>query len=262
MLNLAGLFKDYFCLHRKFLLWNLISRNLKLRYRRSFFGLFWTLMIPAGSAGIYFVIFNFVLKVKVAHYLLMILCGLIPWTFFAACITGLEVIAVNHQLLNKIPLPIQSLVEAEVITHYTNLILSIPILLFAFLFSGLGFSWTMIQYPLLFGFLFLNGYSIALIFSLLFVFFRDLKYLSQLLLQFWFYLTPIMYEVKMIPPDFAFLIYLNPVGALFAGVHTAVVDQQWISAVDWTAIIGWSALMTSLSMLLLYRVRQNIVEII
>ena len=254
--------KDYFCLNRKYLIWNLVVRNLKLRYRRSFLGLFWTILIPAFSAGIYYVIFNHVLKVQVPHYLLVIMCGIIPWTFFAACVSGLEVISSNHELLNKIPLPIQSLVEAEVITHYINLILSFPILIIASLLSGLDFSFALIQYPLLCIALFLNGYSISLIFSLLFVYFRDLRYLSQLLLQFWFYLTPVMYQEKMIPQQFAFLLNLNPLGKIFSSFQIVVVDHAWISSATWASILVWTFGLTTLSLALLHKVRQNIVEIL
>lgn len=251
---------EYFCAHRKFLLFNLLSRNLKVRYRKSLLGMLWTLLIPAGSAAIYFVIFQFVLKVKIDNYLLVILSGIIPWTFFSAVIAGLEVIVANYALLNKVPLPPHALVMAETLTHFLNLILSLPIILFVFFASGFAPNLAMMQYLPLIVLLFFTAYALSLILGLTYVYFRDLRYIVQLILQFWFYLTPVMYKVEMIPPDYAFFIYLNPVGTIFAGFHESIADGRWLSPTTWLSSILWCVGMNLVAIFLLDRSRYKIIE--
>lgn len=255
--------KDYLCLHRKFLVYNLIMRNLKIRYRKSFFGMFWTLLIPAGSAGIYYLVFHHILKVSVPNYLLFIISGIVPWAFFTTTIgSSVEVIVGNYGLLNKVPLPAHSLVLSEALTHILNLILGLPIVMAIQIFSGVGFGWANFQYLILLGILFFTAYGIGLIFSLAYVYFRDLKYVVSLIIQFWFYLTPVMYETKRIPEKFLFLLHVNPVGFLFSGFHNSLVNNEWLTLEEWCSIIGWALAVNIIAYYLLKKTRFHIVEIL
>src|SRR5262249_37544767 len=149
-------------LHRKFLVYNLVNRNLKIRYRKSFFGMLWTVLIPATQACVFYFVFTQVLKVKTPNYLLMLMSGLVPWTFFIASIMGgLECLVGNHSLLNKVQLPVQALVSAETVTTLVNLIFSLPILVVLLVFSDAPVGMGSLQYPVLLGFLYLMAYSLA-----------------------------------------------------------------------------------------------------
>lgn len=254
---------DFFCLHRKFLLYNLILRNLKIRYRKSLLGMLWTVLIPAGSAVIYYFVFQFVLKVRIENYLLFIISGMIPWTFFATTLgTGLEVILGNYGLLNKVPLPPQSLVLSEALTHFLNFVLSLPVIVVIFAVTMEVPAWTVLQYFVLMGLLLLQAYAIGLFFGLIYIYFRDLKYVIQLIIQFWFYLTPVMYKIDMIPEKYRDLIYLNPVGTIFSGFTKATVLKEWLSPLEWAAAFGWTALAVLVSVLILNKLRHNIIEIL
>jgi ABC-type polysaccharide/polyol phosphate export permease len=223
----------------------------------------WTVLIPAGSAAVYYLVFSFVLKVNVEHHLLFIICNLIPWTFFSATlISGLESIFYNAALLNKIPLPIQSLALAEAMTHFLNLLLSLPVIAGVMIISGVWPSWPMIQYIPLLAVLFLLSYSMSLILGLGFVYFRDLKFIVTLVLQFWFYLTPIMYTSSMIPERVRFALDLNPVGLLFMGLGSSMTEGHWLTGREWLIIVAWTTAITLIARLMLLRLRENIVEIL
>ena len=254
---------EFFCLRRKFLLYNLISRNLKVRYRHSLLGMFWTVLIPAATAAIFYVIFNYVFKVKIPNYLLFLLSGLIPWTFFSTAVSlGTECLVNSYGLLNKVPLPIHSLIFAEVLTHLINLVLSIPVLIVTMAIFHVWPSWPMVQYPLLVALLFLITYGICLLLGLAYVYFRDLKHIVSLLLQLWMYGTPVMYSVHMIPKRFRFVLELNPVGLIFAGFHTALVEGKWINSHDYLIIFAWVLFSFFLSKFALDRLRDSIVEML
>lgn len=238
-------------------------RNLKIRYRKSFFGLMWTVLVPAGSTLIYFAVFHFVLKVKMENYLLYILSGLIPWSFFATTLSvSLEVIVSNHGLLNKVPLPAHSLVLAEASTNILNFILSFPVLLIVMFLTGSYPTVAFLQIIPLTFVLFLITYSFALMLGIAFVYLRDLRYLTGLVLQFWFYLTPIMYSPDMIPADYRPWAQINPVFEVFDGFHKAIVTNEWIALSMWTHMLLWMLLTVTLSYLLLARSRNRIVELL
>lgn len=253
--------KEFFCLNNQYLLYNLILKNLKMRYRGSFLGMFWTILIPAFTSLVYFFIFKFVLKVGIPNYLPFIVAGLIPWTFFSQSLSsGLESLVANQSLLNKVPLPVNSLVFSELLTYIINLVLSLPILIFVLLFTGVGISFYFLQYIFLTFLLFIMTYSMSLILSYLYVFFRDLKFLVSIIIQFWFYLTPIMYAENMMPDEFQNLIYLNPIGTLFVGFHKSVLEHQLLSPTIFLTSVLWTLVLFVLSYFISLRIKDKVVE--
>src|SRR5689334_7103760 len=96
---------DLFCLGKKFLVFNLVSRNLKLKYRRSVLGVFWTLLSPIAMGMVYYFIFKVILKVQMPYYLAFILSGVLPWTFFNQTILeGLESVVGSWSIVTKVPI--------------------------------------------------------------------------------------------------------------------------------------------------------------
>ena len=252
---------DFFCLDNPYLLYNLILKNLKMRYRGSFLGMFWTILIPAFTSLVYFFIFKFVLKVGIPNYLPFIVAGLIPWTFFSQSLSsGLESLVANQNLLNKVPLPVNSLVFSELLTYIINLRLSLPILVLVLFFTGVGVSFYFVQYIFLTFLLFIMAYSMSLILSYLYVFFRDIKFLVSIIIQFWFYLTPIMYAENMMPENFQNLIYLNPIGSLFVGLHKSALEHQLLSPTIIATSVTWTVIFFILSYFVSIRIKDKIVE--
>src|SRR3954453_19323172 len=94
ILNFRPLGIDFFCLGKKFLVYNMVSRNLKIKYRRSVLGVFWTLLSPIAMTVVYYFVFKVILQVRMPHYLVFILSGVLPWTFFSQSLSeGMESIA-------------------------------------------------------------------------------------------------------------------------------------------------------------------------
>lgn len=252
---------DFFCFHKKFLVYNLIMRNLKIRYRKSLLGMMWTVLIPAGSAMIFYVVLKNIMRVHQENHFVFILGCQIAWVFFASAVSiGLESIVNNFGLLNKVPIPPQSLVLAETLTLLLNLILSLPILLIAMFLLGPLPNFAFLQYPILLSALAILTYGVALLLGLSYVYLRDLKHLMALILQFWFYLTPVLYTEEMIPENYRWMLKLNPVGKIFSGFQVALRGSV-IGLEDWAWVCGWTFLILVGSQLLLKNVRKKIVEL-
>ena len=226
---------DAFCLNKKFLVFNLVSRNLKIKYRRSFFGFFWTIISPLAISIIYFFVFKIIMKIDQQLYLPFILSGVLPWTFFSASLSeATESIVNNHNLISKIPVPTHVFPFVVTVTHFSTLILAFPIILATVWISGITPELrSLLCIPFSISLLIIC-YSFGTVLAMAYVYFRDLKHAIGLILQVWFYVTPIVYSKEMIPEKYRFLIFVNPVGPSFIGIQESIVGTQ--SNLFWVGI--------------------------
>ena len=238
------LLREFFCLHRKFLLWNLISRNIKLKYRRSYLGLFWTVLAPATSALIYFFVFKHVMRVEVPNYLTFILSGIMAWGYYSSALMGgLESIVGNQGLLSKVPMPLNVFALNEATTLFINFLLSQPVLFLVVLFTDTPITWNLLYLPFFYFLLYIQAYSLALILAILFVYFRDLRHLLALVLQMLFYLTPVVYQANMVPEMAKSIVFLIPHFYIFEGIHNVTAlglpigNKELLICSVWTIVI-------------------------
>jgi ABC-type polysaccharide/polyol phosphate export permease len=219
---------DLFCLGKKFLVFNLVGRNLKVKYRRSVLGVLWTLVSPLSMVCVFYFVFKLILKVQMPHYLAFLVGGMIPWSFYQQSVMeGLDSVLGNSSLISKIPIPVQVFPFVGTLTNFITLVIALPIMIGVSIFSGVELGGSVILLPYLFLCLFLICYGVALILGVLHVYFRDLKHLTSILMQLWFYGTPVIYDVAMIPPKYHWVIYANPVGGCFVGFHQILGAGIW-----------------------------------
>ena len=242
--NLQTTAIELLCLHRKFLIYNLVQRNLKLKYRQSFLGILWTVLAPALNAAVYFVVFSFVMRVQLPHYLVFVLSGLLPWMFFSLTLSqGMESIAGNWKLVTKVPLPLNVFPFVEVATCLLNYLLALPVLFVVALFDHAPFGLPMLMIPIYVALLTVQAYGFALLLSVSYVYFRDLRHVLSIFMQMWFYGTPIIYSAAMVPAKVQPYIWLNPIGYIFEGLNTAMAMGTFIDgskvliSLAWTVVI-------------------------
>jgi ABC-type polysaccharide/polyol phosphate export permease len=218
---------DAFCLGKKFLVFNLVDRNLKIKYRRSFLGYFWTIFSPIMMSAIYYFVFKVVMHIEKPHYLAFILCGVLPWNFFTQTISeSTESIVANQSLISKIPIPIHVFPYVVSITNFSTLFLSLPVIIGLSLYSGVELNLGMLWIIYFFSCILILSYSFGAILAILYVYMRDLKHAIGLIIQVWFYATPILYDSSMIPDKYKFIIFLNPVGSIFEGIHQSILGTN------------------------------------
>lgn len=257
-----GGLREFFCLHKKFLLYNLILRNLKIKYRRSVLGFLWTLLIPISQAGIYYLVFQKILKVQIDHYIPFILSGVLFWGFFANTLTeSMENLLLNYELITKIPIPLQAFAWVSSITHWINLILAIPVVAGVMLLNGIPLKLANGLIFLYAGEILLIAFSLGLILSLVMVFFRDLRYVLNLGLQLLMYGTPILYHERMVPEAFQWVLWVNPVGLIFPGIHTVLLEGSVPAPhLIWVPLAWTVALMVIAKAWLSVAIRRGVVE--
>jgi ABC-type polysaccharide/polyol phosphate export permease len=252
---------DIFCVYKKFLIFNLVSRHIKVKYRKSILGLFWTLLVPAGVAGTYYFVFKIILNVQIPNYLAFIIIGILPWTFFSQTVMEcMESIVGNVELITKVPIPIQAFPLSGALTNLTTLILAVPVILGAAILSGAPLGASILLLPIYLFILFMLAYFIGLSLAIIFIYLRDLRHVLTVGMQLWFYASPVLYHERMIPEHLQSLLYLNPVGLLFVGLHQIVLENGWPSKETLLVPFLWVLISMAFTITLYKQLGQKAVE--
>lgn len=253
--------REFFCLHKKFLVYNLVSRNLKVKYRRSLLGVFWTLLAPLCSALVYYLVFKVIIKVQKPDYLVVIFSGVMAWSYFSNTLTeGVSHYVDLQALISKISIPLQVFNFVGATTNMVTLILSIPVVVAVALLHGKVFSWSFLLLPFYMACLALIAYSLSIICAVCFVFFRDLRQAIGILLQLLFYATPVLYTVSMIPEEYRWILLLNPLGYLIPLMQQSFLGENPQNLLDLLHPLLWALSLSFASALLLRKFRWKVVE--
>lgn len=194
---------------------SLVTRELKARYRGSFFGFLWTFLNPLLLLGVYALVFNIYLRIRIEHYAGFMFVGLLPWIWFSsALLEGTLSITSGGSLVTKVLFPSQVLPVVKILASLINYLLSLPVL-FGFLwFMGVYQSWPLLWLPVIIGLHLLFIVGLVLILSAVNVFFRDVQHILTNFLTLWFFLTPILYPLTQVPPPFNKWVLLNPMAQI------------------------------------------------
>lgn len=189
--------------------------DFKVRYQNSILGYVWTLIKPLLLFAVLYVVFSVFMRFPVENYQLYLLLGIVIWNFFAeATSIALRCFETKQSLITKIYFPRIIVVIASTLTSLLTFLLNM-IVFFVFLaISDIPFSFNfffMIVYILELYFVVLG---VSLIISALYVKFRDLSHIWDVLLQIGFWITPIIYPLTMVPEVYHRFIYLNPLARL------------------------------------------------
>jgi len=194
----------------------LVEKEMQVRYRNKALGYLWSIANPLANAFVFYVAFKIMMRVRVEDYTLVLMTGIFPWQFFSNCVNSApRIFAGNASLIKKVRFPKNILPLSMILNHMIHFLLSVPVIVVLLLFFHQSVSWSWIYgIPLLGTVTLIMVYGISLLVGTLNLFLRDLERLTAILIQFAFYLTPIVYTEEMIPPEYKHLIYYSPVAPL------------------------------------------------
>lgn len=198
--------------HYRQMIVSLVRKELRGRYKGSVLGFLWTFMNPLLQLIVYTIVFSSIMKVGIDKFYLFLFVALIPWMFFSASVTGGAASVISQgNLIKKVYFPRQVLPVSYVTTAFVNMALTFVIVFLALLTGGIGINIKVLAYlPMIMAVEYLLALGIAMLASALTVFFRDLEYILGIITMAWMYLTPVMYDVDMIPEQYTTLFRLNP----------------------------------------------------
>ncbi len=180
---------------------NLVTSELKARYKNSVLGFVWSLLNPLGMMLVFTIVFGTLLPNNtVDKYPLFLLCGLLPWNFFSAAVMGsVNSVVGNANLVKKVHFPREVLPIAGVLAQLVNFLLAFIVLFVALLIFRAHFSPWLWLLPLVIVIETCFALGIALILSTLNVFYRDTMMIMDVVMLAWFFLTPVVYSIDNLP---------------------------------------------------------------
>ncbi len=193
------------------MVYNLVKKDLRGRYKGSVLGFLWTFINPLLQLAVYTMVFSTIMRVNVDKFYMYLFIALIPWIFFTTSVlSGTISIIQNKDLIKKIYFPRIIIPISTVLATFMNMIFSMAVVILALFISGIGISYYILLLPIIMILEFFLVLGMVFLFSSLNVFFRDIEYILSIIMMIWFYMTPIVYTVEMIPEKYKTLFYLNP----------------------------------------------------
>ena len=194
------------------MIFSLIRKDLRSRYKGSALGFLWTFINPLLQLVVYTIVFSILFPTNIDKFYIFLFIGLVPWLFFNTAIVGGSTSVVSQEnLIKKIYFPRQVLPISYVTSGFVNMLLTFIVIFLVLFFSGFGIAYeTLWALPIVMLVEYLLALGIAMIMSALTVYVRDLEYILGIVAMCWMYLTPILYEIDTIPEEYRYLIYLNP----------------------------------------------------
>lgn len=196
----------------RFLIWNLTVADLKIKYQSSALGFIWSLLNPLLTMLVlYFVFANF-FRFEQENFALYILVGIIAWRFLANGTSHAMISVVNRpSLVTKIYIPRQILVLSSTLSSFISSTLEFCILIPLLFILGAPITPYILFLPIAHGIFFFIVYGLSLALAALYVYYRDLTQIWDVVIQLGFFLSPICYPITLIPPKYLPMYILNPV---------------------------------------------------
>jgi len=217
-------------LHARDVLRELIARDMKLRYRGSFFGMAWTLLNPVAELLVLLFIFNRVLPLNIPNYAPFLFTGLLVYGWFqSALFYSTVAIVSNRELIRRPDVPLAILPVISVASTLLHFLLSFPVLLVLVIASGIRLNSALLALPALMAVQFTLILALAFPLATVHVWFRDTQYMLRVALQLLFYMTPVFYEVSQIPAQYQPIYAVNPLVWLVDGYRDVLIGGHWPS---------------------------------
>ena len=259
--NIFGNFKRY-----SFLMKQLISRDFKVKYKRSVLGVLWSILQPILMMTVMAIVFSQMFKFKVdgINYLVYLMTGIIMFNYFSEASTNaMTSVVYNFGLINKIYIPKYIFPFAKCLFVGINFLLTLIPWFGIILLSYFGLGeytchinvWYLLL-PYVFLCLFMFTLGIGLITACISVFLRDMFYIYSIILTIWNYLTPVFYSIEILPPHLQTLFKLNPLYLYLTGARSIVLAsaRPSLSQMGLMFIYGFVTLIIGL---LLFKKKQD-----
>ncbi len=230
MIGLAQLFSY------KDLVRNLVSRDFKTRYKRSYLGILWSLLNPLLIILVYTLAFDYIMKIQVKDFPLFFMCGFLPWSYFSSSLSvSLGSLSDTGYLIKAVYFPREILPLSMVLSCLLHFLITFIFVFPILMIYGYFPKAAVLSLPVVILLQSLFIFGVCLFLSSVHVFFRDIRYILDVILTVWFWLTPVVYPISLIPEQFRFIYKLNPM-ALFVEAYREIllngglpIPKYWIA---------------------------------
>lgn len=195
----------------KYVLNNFVNQELTVKYKRSALGFFWSLLNPVATMIVSSVVFGSIMRFELKDFVVFLYAGLLPWNFFAVTLDFSGVSILNNEgFIKKIYLPKILFPFSIACAQFINMLFSMAALFFFMVILGAKITPALFFLPYAFLLIFLFTVGLSLLLATINVYFRDMRYIMGVIMNAWYYLTPILYPIDRIPDYLKPVFYFNP----------------------------------------------------
>lgn len=212
----------------------LVTKDIKLKYRRSFLGYVWSVLNPLMVMVVMYLVFSRMFRFDIDNYSAYLIIGQTLFTFMTeATNQAIFSITGNGPLLKKVYVPKYVFTLSKVTSSLVNLVFSLGAMIIVFIITRVQFSWAMLFFPVILMEVYIFSLGLGLFLAEAAVFFRDIQYIYNVLTTAWMYLTPIFYPMEQLPESVQKAIKIfNPMYQYITQFRTISLHQALPAAGD------------------------------
>ncbi|AFH59666.1 ABC transporter permease [Paenibacillus caseinilyticus] len=226
----------------------LVLKDLKIKYKRSVLGIFWSLLNPLLTMAILTLVFQELFRFNIANFAAYVISGQVLFSFFSeATSLAMSSIYSSGQIIKKVYIPKYIFPVSKVLYSLVNMLISFIAVLIVCAFTGTEIKGTFVFSLLSILYVMIFSIGVGLILSSVVVFFRDIEHIYGVLLTAWMYATPIIYPMEIVPNKYLFMLFGNPLyyfithfreGLLYGRIPSLELNVQCLSYAVVTLFIG------------------------
>lgn len=238
----------------------LVKRDLKVKYRRSFLGYVWSLLNPLLMMCVMSYVFSTIFQSTVPNFPLYLICGQTLWNFFNES-TNMAMYSVlqNGALIKKVYIPKFIFPFSRVLSSFVTMSFSLVAILIVMLFTRATIHWTILLFWVPLAFLFVFCCGIGLVLSALSVYFRDITHLYGVVTMAWMYATPIFYDPAILPDTVRRTLEWNPMYHFITFFRGLILNGRIPGVEIWLICIGSSIAVLAVGLAVFKKLQRNFI---
>jgi len=246
------------------LIYILIWRDIKVRYKQTVLGAAWAVFQPFVSMLVFTLFFGTLVKVPSDNlpYPIFVYAGLLPWTFFANSLTAASSSLVGQaHLISKVYFPRIIIPISAFGARLLDFAVSLLIMFIMMLYYGIYPNASILVFPFLLVATIATALGVGTLLSALSVAYRDINYITPFMIQLWMYATPVIYPASIVPEKWRWVLSLNPMAGLIDGYRSALLGKPFA----WTSIgvsLAVSAFLLLIGLLYFKKVERSFADIV
>lgn len=241
---------------------SLVRRELRGKYKGSILGFLWAFINPLLQLVVYTIVFTFITRSNIEDFYLYLFVALIPWIYISSCMTGgANSITGQTEMVKKIYFPRLVLPISYATSQFVNMLLSFVVIFIVLLVSGKGISIKALVFlPLIMLIEYMIGIAIAILFSCINVYLRDLEQVSGVLAMAWQFLSPVLYAIDTIPEQYRHIYMMNPISPIMV-IYRQILYYKQVPEMDlfWNPLL-FAGFMLFISCIVFSRLKRHFAE--
>lgn len=252
--NLSA-FKKY-----RYMVLNLIKKDITTKYRRSVLGIAWSVLNPLLMMIVITTVFQYLFKTEIENFSIYYLTGSLIFNFVAdATTSSMQSVLGSAALIKKVYIPKYMFPLQKCLFAFVNMLFSMIALVIMYLVIRFIPPWTVIMAPIPMIYALVFSFGLGLILSSLIVFFRDIGHLYSVFITVWMYLTPVMYPMEALPERVAAIVKLNPLYHMVTYFRNVAINGVIPSLTDNLICIGWGLAMLIIGLIVFKKTQDKFI---